>query len=589
MNNIKYIKKSIYGILIVCACWRCTDVLDKDNLTAVTPTQIWGSEEAATAYLNSVYSALMPGNTSWTGSASDEAAAWTLATNGFLNGNATYDSWDAFGYYSHIRTCNIFIDNIETATFDEARKNYLKGEAYFWRAWCYYQMVSGYGGVPIILHAQEATSDLTALQLPRDKTSDCVKQIISDLDNAIENCNEYWATSDGVNFGRVDKGIAMSFKGRVLCFFASPLFNSANGSATWQMAYDANLAAKNFLDGHGKGLYSPYNKIWNDELNKEQVFVRRYNYPQATYFQGAELPLDYSRDNVGSDTPTLDLVNAFPMKDGSAWNPATMSYNRFFMNRDDRFYANILYNGAPNQYIKGMQEANTYEWMYWNSVTGLNGTIWPQESGSVHNSVTNEGTLPSPTSFYRTKAIDPDMNSASVYQADVDWPEIRYAEVLMNYGEAANEIGKTAEALDVLYQIRERAGILPGAGSKYGIQASAQSDIRTAYFNERFVEFCFENKRWTDIRRLKKFDYLRSLGKRHGLSIVLKPGQPDAEPLDDIYQIWDRFEATVCTVDNYTIIIPDKFYFYGIPKSRLDRNPQLEQNINWDGTFDPLQ
>lgn len=586
---MKNIKNFICVIFIVYTFVGCIDVLDKNNLTAVTPSQVWSSEGATTAYLNSVYSSLMPGNANWVGQNSDESSAWTMATNAWMNGTATSDSRNTFGYYSNIRTCNIIIDNIENATFDATKKNYLKGEAYFWRAWCYYQMVSGYGGVPIILHAQEATSDLTVLQLPRNKTSECVKQILSDLDNAITNCNEYWSTSDAVNFGRVDKGISMSFKGRVLNFFASPLFNGANGVATWQMAYDANFAAKNFLDAHGKGLYTPYNKIWNDELNKEIVFVRRYNYPQATYFQGAELPLDYSKDDVGSDDPTLELVNAFPMRDGSAWNPVTMSYDTLFMHRDDRFYANILYNGAPNQYIKGMQEANTYEWMYWNSVTSLTGTVWPQASGSVHNYVTNEGTLPSPTSFYRTKAIDPDMNRASVYQADVDWPEIRYAEVLMNYGEAANEVGKTSESLDVLYKIRQRAGILPGTNSKYGITASSQTEIRTAYFNESFVEFCFENKRWDNLRRLRKFEYMRSLGKRHGLSIVLKSGQTDAKPMDDIYKIWNRFTATICTVDNYTIICPDKFYFYGIPKSQLDRNPQLQQNNNWGGTFDPLQ
>ncbi|TWF45725.1 putative outer membrane starch-binding protein [Chitinophaga polysaccharea] len=575
--------------LILCTAMNlvaCTKVLDKQNLTAISPLAVWSDANVATAYVNNIYNQLMPGNPSWDGNNTDEAAPWTKQTNDWLLGTATYDSWDNFGRYNNIRTINIFLDNINNATFDASMKQNLKGEAFFWRAWCYYDIVKGYGGVPLILHAQAATSDLTSLQLPRNKTSECVKQIIADLDSAIANCNDYWSTSD-LNFGRVDKGIGMAFKGRVLNFFSSPLFNGANGAATWQMAYDANLAAKNFLNAHGKGLYAPFSKIWNDELNKEQVFVRRFNYPQSTYFQGAEVPLDYSKDDVGSDHPSLELVNAFPMKDGSAWNPATMSYDTLFMHRDDRFYASIYFNGAPVQYVKGMSDANTYEWTYWNVITSYNGGLWSPVG--VHNTITNEGTLPSTTSFYRMKAIDPNMTRNTVYQAAVDWPEIRYTEVLMNYGEAANETGRSSEALDVLYQVRQRAGILPGAGGKYGITANAKQDIRVAYQKERFVEFCFENKRWDDLRRWKMFDYLRGLTQRHGLAILLKPGQADVKPLDDIYSVWNKFTSTVVTVDRSSLVIPDQYYFYGIPKERLDRNPLLKQNINWGGDFDPLQ
>ncbi|WP_176954384.1 RagB/SusD family nutrient uptake outer membrane protein [Niabella drilacis] len=560
----------------------CQKVLDKKNLSAVNPSEVWSSPQLATAYLNTIYSNLMPGNTYGSGNNTDEGVAYQRQANSWLGGTATEDSYDGFSQYTNIRTINIFLKNIAEASFDEASKVTLKGQGLFWRAWAYYSLVKSYGGVPLILTPQEPTTDLTALQVPRSKTSECVTQILKDLDEAIAVLPEAWT---GEDVGRIDKGIAMAFKGRVLLFFASPLFNGLGGVASWQKAYDANKAAKDFLDGKGKGLYAPYNKIWDDELNKEVIMVRRYNYPQATYFQGGLIPLNWSKDDVGYDRPSLELVNAFPMKDGAAWGAQSRMYDTLFRSRDDRFYANIYYNGAPNQYLAGMKASNTYLWTYFNHIdnyygaTGITGQ---------HNQVTTDP-LWSNSSFYRIKAIDKTIVAGTVYNAAVDWPEIRYAEVLMNFGECANETGKSSEALDALKQIRQRAGIWPGAANNYGITAVSQADIRTAYQNERFVEFCFEGKRWDDLRRWKLFGYLRALTQRHGLAIELKPGETDVQPLSDINTVWTKFKSTVVQTENTNIAIPDKFYFYGIPKTLRDRNPLLKQNNNWGGDFDPLQ
>jgi len=560
----------------------CSKVLDKKNLSAVNPSEVWSSAPMATAYLNTIYSSLMPGNTYGSGNNTDEGVAYQRQANSWLGGTATEDSYNGFSQYNNIRSVNIFLKNVGTASFDDATRAPLKGQGLFWRAWAYYQLVKNYGGVPLILEPQEPSSDLTALQVPRSKTSECVTQILKDLDEAITLLPGNWS---GEDVGRIDKGAAMAFKGRVLLFFASPLFNGLNGVATWQKAYDANKAAKDFLVGKGKGLYATYGKIWDDELNKEIVMVRRYNYPQVTYFQGGLMPLNWSKDDVGYDRPSLELVNAFPMKDGSAWTAQPRVYDTLFRSRDDRFYANIYYNGSPNQYLAGMRAANTYLWTYFDKVdnyysaTGVTGQ---------HNQITTDP-LWSNSSFYRIKAVDKTLVQGTVYNAAVDWPEIRFAEVLMNFGECANEVGNTAEALDVLKQIRQRAGILPGLLNDYGITATTKTDIQKAYQNERFVEFCFEGKRWDDLRRWKLFGSLRALKQRHGLAIELKPGETAVQPMSDINTVYTKFKSTVVETDNTDIVIPDKFYFYGIAKALRDRNPLLKQNNNWGGDFDPLQ
>jgi len=85
------------------------------------------------------------------------------------------------------------------------------------------------------------------------------------------------------------------------------------------------------------------------------------------------------------------------------------------------------------------------------------------------------------------------------------------------------------------------------------------------------------------------FDYLRGLKQRHGLAVLLKEGEDDVNPKDDINEVWNKFVYTKVETDDQDIIIKDQFYFYGIPKVVLDRNKKLEQNNNWGGNFDPLQ
>ncbi|MBN8851517.1 MAG: hypothetical protein BGO55_04370 [Sphingobacteriales bacterium 50-39] len=604
----------------------CTKVLDKSPLTALTSSDLWSSPAAATSYLNGVYYNEMPcmpygtGNAggcspvinNWwwggwvsntnlvnygNGNGTDEAIPTMRGTDKFLLGTATYDflenydnaalgvvnNW-AVGTFQDIRTINQILANVDGASFDQADKDLIKGQALFFRAWAYNKLVKDIGGVPLILKPQPVT-DLTSLQLPRNKTSECVTQILSDLDSAIALLPNSWS---GADVGRIDKGAAMAFKGRVLLFFASPLFNGLNGIATWQKAYDACLAAKTFVDGQGKGLYAPFKNIWSDRLNKEVIMVRRFSTPGSDYPVPGIIPLRYTADDWGVDCASLELLNAFPMSDGSAWDPTTMAYDTLFMHRDDRFYATIIYNGAPVQFSPQMVSKKEYFWTYLDNgtVTGAGGM------SGTRNTVTSswEGWGEENLFFFRLKGVD--QSAQSVEHSGTDWPEIRYAEVLMNMGEAANELGNTADALKVLYQIRQRAGIAPGIGGNYGITALTQADIRTAYQNERFVEFAFEGKRWDDIRRWKLFGKLRAMGQRHGLAVVKKASvsAPAVTPMEDINTAWNKFDYTKITADAGPLNISDNCYIYGIPYTILQRNPKFQQNNGWNGgSFDPFQ
>ncbi len=150
----------------------------------------------------------------------------------------------------------------------------------------------------------------------------------------------------------------------------------------------------------------------------------------------------------------------------------------------------------------------------------------------------------------------------------------------MNMAEAANEIGLTSEALDVLKQIRKRAGIDAGINNMYGLKAGMSKDeMREAIMAERFIEFSMEQKRFWDLRRLRWLNRLDGK-KRHSLAST--PINPNDLTAGFTYEIK---EADI----EQAMMMPDTYYFFPIPRDEIRNNPKLKQNKGWDnGDFDPL-
>ncbi|MGN6510196.1 MAG: RagB/SusD family nutrient uptake outer membrane protein, partial [Chitinophaga sp.] len=188
------------------------------------------------------------------------------------------------------------------------------------------------------------------------------------------------------------------------------------------------------------------------------------------------------------------------------------------------------------------------------------------------------------------------LTQAQVLQYDVDFVYMRFAEVMLNYAETANETGKLAEALDILKQLRQRAGIEPGADGNYGIVAADRAAMREAILYERAIELCFEGHRFWDLRRLRMLDRLDNTTKS-GVEAI--PVNPDGSnmPLDIAR---DKANANELTETNFRYVlhqvprsgvkvntVPNTYYFFPIQKDVLDRNPNLQQNKDWGGAFDP--
>ncbi len=574
-------KRHILTILIFAVLSSaCERVLDKRNFSAVDP-EIWNIEAQAKLYLNKLYENNMPTMSLASNSGySDE----TYYANNYIYGQLTADDVGDFSLatYRKIRDINIMLAGMEGSELTAGVKNPLKGQAGFLRAWRYWELVRLYGGVPLVTEPQDPFYD--NLDVPRNKTSECIEAIVEDLDFGIEHLPVRWIEADDA--GRISSGAAAAFKGRVLLFWASPQFNPDNSADRWQRAYDANLAARDILTGAGFALEGDFSQIFliPGFNNSEAILFRSYDANLFTNDWESSLRPP-SGGGTGSNLPTLNLVEAFPMLNGKPITDPASGYNEvyYWRNRDPRFYQTIAYNGCEWA-LNG--RAETKQWTYYLNI---------QESRRTPS-----------TGFYCRKANDPGIHIDDVKRTPTDWIEIRYAEVLLNLAECANEIDRRDEAADLIMQIRQRAGIEAGADNRYGLESGMDKvSMREIIMRERQVELAYENKRYWDLRRRNMFaeDLGPNTPKLNGTSrrgIVVRPKSPytsavidaarDTIDIETDYEIF--FTVQLKNMDSQFLLnyLQPQYNFFAIPQNILDRSIAVKQTMGWaNGEFDPYE
>jgi hypothetical protein len=160
------------------------------------------------------------------------------------------------------------------------------------------------------------------------------------------------------------------------------------------------------------------------------------------------------------------------------------------------------------------------------------------------------------TGFYMKKYLDPNLAQGLLTNADQPWIVFRYAEVLLNYAEAAVELDKIADAKTAINLIRSRAGIVELGDADITIDRVRK---------ERNNELAFENQRWWDYRRWRIS------------SILLNNFQPKMlKTYYDIQQNAYRFETG--NAGRYVKTFDPKVYYERIDPAEITRNPNLIQN-----------
>lgn len=467
-------------------------------------------------------------------------------------------------YYTAIRDATVFSVNINRVPMKEllpngksARAAY-RSEARFLRAFLYFELVKRYGGVPILGDTVRQLND--NIQLPRNSFADCISYIVNEC-NDIKDSLRTQEMVNATTYGRITKGAAMALKAKALLYAASPLYNGGNIDAAnpltgytsqdnnrWKLAADA---AKELIDLGTYKLMPSFKDAFITQAapvgsNTETIFWRQNG--TNTSVETNNGPVGYASAGAnGLTSPTQNLVDAFTTDEGKSITDPTSLYNPDdpYSHRDPRLTNTVFYNGTM-----------------W-----LNRAVETYEGGQDRPGGTLQQTK---TSYYMRKFMGnfETVNGSPVYSNTVhDFVYFRYAEVLLNYAEALNEFsGPSADVYQVLYDLRKRAGIMPGSNNDYGVAAGlSKENMRKLIQGERRVELAFEEHRFFDIRRWKIAPDVFNAPLR-GLNIQkTSGGQISYNPINVLTPVFRS----------------PQMYLYPIPYNEVIKNSNMVQNPQW--------
>ena len=577
--------KIIYiGIIsFLLGIFSCSNLMDKGPLDKISEEAVWKDLNLAEAYINNQYKVLP--KIGWydfvrstqLSCFTDEAAHkynyWGVTDyrNGAMTPSNT-TSLDVWSYhYGYIKGCNEFLKNIDAipaATDDDnAKKNRMKGEALALRAWSYLDLASRYGGVVLITEPFQLNDDF---QRDRSSFDETVALVVKDLDDAAALLPDTY--TDSKDWGRLTKGAAMGLKSRILLYAASPLFNKNNDITKWQAAAKA---AKDVIDyANQTGLYglygdkNTYKDVFMSMQNNEMMIIRA-NDPVVddgyfSYFQVVE-GLGGGIDGNGycggwsTTMVSQNLVDAFEMSDGTAfdWNNPVEAANPY-ANRDPRLYVSVTTDGSTWVQDSIVQfwiceKSNNFTMSQYtnNDFSTPNGSFIADDNVYGRNSLANpqqRGNCPETRYIYRKSMDDKYDIDANQYPFPVSWIIMRYAEILLNYSEAAFESGNESEALTYLNKIRARVDMPP-------VNASGD-ELRQKIRHERQIELCLEGHRYFDARRwlIAEQEFSKPI---YGISIV-KDKNSDTK-IYTPFKFQDRK-------------FPNQYYFQPIPISEIQKS-----------------
>lgn len=469
--------------------------------------------------------------------------------------NIPVDAWEVS--YANIRRANVMLMHLPNTPLSAALRRRMEGEVRFMRAWFYFILLKHYGGVPLVGDAVYTPTDV--IPSKRATFEECVNYISSECDAA---ASLLPLSYSGLDYGRIAKGACLALKSRLLLYAASPLFNGRaemDGILGYPTA-DAsrwNKAAQAALDVINLGQYSLMEITSPPGYGFQKVFVTRKNseYILAS-MAGNNRTLESmwdpaTRTGNGSSMPYQELVDAFGTINGkpittdikSADNPTGYDASNPYVNRDPRLAYTILFN-------EGMR-------------LNVSRTVTPVYT---YVGAAQDGFPITKTGYYLRKMLDENtIASTTSSPTERCLPLIRYAEILLNYAEAANEAGDITTAYKQVEAIRKRAGINPGVNENYGLpEGMSKEQMREVIQNERRVELAIEEHRYWDVRRWKIAENI-SNKPLHGMRIT-KTG--------DTY----TYEKVVIRTP---VFVAPKWYLWPIPQGEINKSVELLQNPGW--------
>lgn len=569
--------KRIINILSIAAAAlfasACMDLSPKAQLS---DAQVWSSPANYSLFANQFYGWTrdFQGSdymSSWTDGVHSDTRSDLVATpnlNVYSAGSNSIPSTDGnYGtLYKRIYYTNLLLKNAEEFE-PKADIAIPMGEAYFFRAYFYFELVQIFGDV--IYTDTPLDMDSEKLYGKRDDRLEVIRHCVDDLKKAVELLPDMPAED-----GRVAKGAANAFLSRVALYEGSwQKFHNNNASAANELFATAAAAAKAVIDSKaytlfysdalgGKDSYRYLFILENTDCNpakltkadnKEYIFSHRHD--EATKKIGTNIT--HGAQNSGVYV-TRKLADLYRCQDGLpiAKSPKFQGYtgqNTEFADRDNRMNATLLRHGQK----------------YWNN-DGKWRTTWTaadeddaltcdrrSQSGYINNKWATE------------RKVD-DTNEG------YDYPVIRYAEVLLNYAEAVFEQGESISDADLdlsLNVVRQRSNPEMVKLSNALVSANGLS-MRDEIRAERTVELALEGFRVDDLKRWKTAETEMPQDLR-GIPMTgwfATNWTNQTRPLD----------ADGCIILYDGRVWAEKNYLYPIPSDELQLNPELGQNKGWN-------
>lgn len=567
----------------------CSDYLEKQPSNELTKEKVLADWNLFEQFHYDTYNFLRHGanrlNGSWLDAATDLAET-SFASGGtrttFNIGNyygaggssELNDTWES--RYRAIRKCNMVVENANKVpknprNTDEEHAGFVKvivAEARMLRAYFYWEMFLRFGPVPIVNDVLDPEQDMITPYTKRPSTKEFVVDfILRELAECEADLLDYstaWATARA---GRVSQPAARALASRIKLYMASPRYAAESG-ITWQEAADA---AKGFIDTYGAnfGLFaqaniSPEENYGNAVLfstysgsNNETIFFRN---DAAINWGGISQDTPVGEGGSGGNCPSQNLVDMYDMADGTSpfqqydatgapvypagsLTPAINAASGYsdaamWENRDPRLKATVLYQGTP-----------------WGTMRD-NSTI-DVRPGMADNPVGNANATP--TGYYMRKYIPATILSSNHGGSALRlWTIIRYAEIMMNYAEAVNEInGPCQEVYDMLDAVRSRAGIAGSVADRADLQS--KEAMRNFIHKERTVEFAFEEHRSWDVRRWNV-----------AVEALARP----------VYGINVAMDGSVSRKVAQERVFEEKMYLYPVPETEIWKTG-IQNNAGW--------
>jgi hypothetical protein len=524
-------------VLLLPACVKL-DIVPANKFTEET---YWSTEDKANSVLNMAYRQMFSNDYfmlneilsdnvyNGYGTTNEKVIALGLADAS----NARFaNEWKAC--YEGIKTCHTFLANIDrVTTMSSDLREKRKAEIRFIRASLYFELTTWYGDVP---HFTRDINLIESKGVERKPQAEIMAWVHQELDEAaavLPKREDYTAADNG----RITSGAAVALNARAYLY-----------ESNW--AKVAEYCGK-LINSTTYGTYSLFNNyeqlFWvKNEYNPEIILSLQYVPVNRTWGNLVDYAPMSANARLCLAGPTQELVDSYLMKNGKKRTAADPDY----AGRDPRMGATIAYDGST--WVDRSGNAYTI-------VIHPDGTTPPNR---ISDKYTGVGTAQTPTGYYYRKLCDPDpaAYTGGGWESNLNLPLIRFADVLLMYAEAKNELKEMNGTVwdQTIKKLRQRAGF-DNTPEAMDLPGNDQALLRDVIRNERRVELALEGLRIFDIRRWKTAETVLTQ-ERHGARFDKSGGSYDYIKLPG-----GSFNR-------------NRDYLWAIPRSERLLNEKLTQN-----------